>query len=75
LGVVDAVSFGIVKIVDDESGRGRKGGGQNQRKELRIEDYRPKGSLGGQNVEGTEVLGGDQQGNVVAPYHGKKSKE
>jgi len=75
LGVDDAVSFGIIKIVNDESCCGRKGGGQNQRKELGIEDYRPKGSLGSQNVEGTEVLCGNQQGDVVAPNHGKEAKE
>lgn len=40
LGSVDVIFFGIIKIVDDKSCCGRKGGSQNQCKEPGIEHYR-----------------------------------
>jgi hypothetical protein len=30
---------------------------------------------GGENIEGAEVLSSDEQGNIVASYHGKNPKE
>jgi hypothetical protein len=46
MGLVDAVPFEIIKVVDDESCGGGKSRGQNQCKELGVEQYRPKEPMG-----------------------------
>ena len=44
-------------------------------KEPGIEHYRQQGLVGCQNMSGSEVLWGDQQGDIIAPNHSKKNKE